>query len=370
MMHARHSRLTGIVLALFLLAPALSYAVSAESYSPDIPWPTSEWVVSSPADHKLSPNFGELVDQRLRAEAPLLSAFLVVKSGEIIVERYHEAYDPNQPLHTWSVSKSVTNLAVGIAIEEGLISSLDQTLGELIPDRIPANADPRVWDITIEQLLTMTAGWAWDSRVNFARYDETDDLDLMLTRPFQCAPGTCYEYDSGASNILAYIVQAVSGELMADYLQPRLFDPLGIDAPYWIVTEDGANRGGGGLHLAPRDMAKIGLLAMQDGRWENRRIIGREWLWHSTHPQSSGNGYLSGVNIGTGPYGYHWWIANAAGFDGYTAMGYGGQLIYVIPELELVIVTAYADITRDRPDLQQRPLPIIEELVVPTVAGL
>jgi len=353
-----------IVLALAGLGAVASASAGAEHDSAAY-WPTDQWRTSAPETHGMDAALPGLIDQRLRAEAPLLSALVVVKDGDIVVERYHEAYQQDQPLHVWSVSKSITNIAVGLALEEGLLTGIGQTLGELIPDRIPPNADPRVYGITIEQLLTMTAGWAWDSRINFARAAETDDLDLMLARPLQCEPGTCFEYDSGHSNILAYIVQEASGEMMADYLQPRLFDPLGIAPPEWIVTEDGANRGGGGAFLTARDMAKIGLLYLNNGRWDGERIVSLRWVSHSTSPQSSGHSYLSGTNIGTGAYGYQWWVADAYGHKAFAAMGYGGQMIYVVPDLELVVVTAYAEIDPNRPDLQQRCRPIVEELIVP-----
>nr|MBA3416525.1 serine hydrolase [Chloroflexia bacterium] len=263
------------------------------------------------------------------------------------------------------VSKSVTGIAVGIALEEGVIGSLSQTLGELIPGRIPVDADPRVADITVEQLLTMQAGWAWDGRINFSRTAESDDLDAMLLRPLQCDPGTCFEYDSGASNVLSYIIQERSGQLMADYLQPRLFDPLGIESPGWIITVSAANRGGGGLYLTPREMAKIGYLYLNKGRWDDRQIVSAEWVERSTSPQASGAGYLSGTNIGIGPYGYHWWTGQTAAGPAFAAMGFGGQLIYVVPALDLVVVTAYGEADGTRPDLQQRPLPVIEQLIVP-----
>ncbi len=328
-------------------------------------WPTEAWRTASPEDQGMDPDMLAWADERMQMEAPLLSSLLVVRGGKIVLERYYGGYASDQPLHTWSVSKSVTNIAVGLALQEGIISSVDQTLGELIPARIPPDADPRVWGVTIKQLLSMTAGWAWDGRVNFARTAETDDLDLMLSRPMQCDPGACFEYDSGCSNLLSFIIQELTGQMMAEYLGPRLFQPLGIEQPYWVVTEDGANRGGGGVHLTPRDMAKIGFLYLNNGQWDGMQIVSPEWIAQSTHAQASGHGFLSGVDIGTGPYGYQWWVAEAAGHEAFTAMGYGGQLIYVVPDLDLVVVTAFAGADALAPEQQQRPLPIIEELIVP-----
>ncbi len=329
---------------------------------------TDGWPAGSPRGAGLSTEELALLETRLRSETPLLSALLIVRDGKLVYEQYAEEYDPDEPLHVWSVSKSITGMAIGLALEEGLLESLDQTIGELIPERIPPGADPRVAGITLEQLLTMTAGWAWDSRVNFARAAETDDLDLMMRRPFQCQPGSCFEYDSGCSNILAAIVEEVSGQHMVDYLQSRIFAPLGIERPDWIVTEDDVNRGGGGTFLTPRQLAKLGQLALQGGVWEGESLIDAAWLEVSTSSQSSGESFLSGANIGTGDYGYHWWVATPGEFTGFAAIGYGGQMIYVVPDLDLVVVTAFADADPERPELQQRVTPIIEDFIVPAVA--
>jgi CubicO group peptidase (beta-lactamase class C family) len=332
-------------------------------------WPTYGWESTTPETQGMDSGMLAWADQRFAAETPLLSSVVVVKGGRIVYERTANGYSPEERFHAWSVGKSVTNIAVGMALDEGVLTSLDQTLGELIPERIPDHADPRVWNITVEQLLTMTAGWSWDGRINFARAPETDDLDLMLSRPLQCDPGTCFEYDSGSSNLLSYIIQARTGQLMADYLSPRLFVPLGIEQPYWITTEDGATRGGGGLYLTAREMAKIGYLYLNGGRWGEQQLVSRDWVERSTREHASGYCYFSGVNIGPGGYGYHWWTAHPSGYPAFVASGYGGQLIYVVPDLDLVVVTAYAHADATRADLQQHAQPIIEEAIVPAALG-
>jgi CubicO group peptidase (beta-lactamase class C family) len=364
--------LARVAIVLVLLALVVPSRDNAAAYQDEVwrdYWPTYGWEVATPESQGMDPGMLAWADQRFAAETPLLSSVVVVKGGRIVYERTANGYAPEERFHAWSVGKSVTNIAVGIALDEGALTSLDQTLGELIPDRIPEGADPRVWGITVEQLLTMTAGWAWDGRINFARAPETDDLDLMLGRPLQCDPGTCFEYDSGSSNLLSYIVQVRTGQLMADYLGPRLFEPLGIEQPYWITTEDGATRGGGGLYLTAREMAKIGYLYLNGGRWGEQQIVSRDWVERSTREHASGYGFFSGVNIGPGAYGYHWWIAYPSGYQAFVASGYGGQLVYVVPDLDLVVVTAYAQADATRPDLQQHGQPIIEEAIVPAALG-
>lgn len=367
-MPARH--LVRIALALLLTVsaiPALMTASAENLKAKRDYWPTDTWHMASPEAKGMDPGMLALADERLQIDAPRLSGIVVVRGGEIVFERNYGGYQPDQPLHIWSVSKSVTDIAIGLALQEGVIESLDQTLGELIPDRIPPGADARVANITIEQLLTMTAGWEWDGRINFSFSLVTDDIDAMLARPMVCDPGLCFEYDSGCSNLLSYIIQELTGQKMADYLQPRLFDPLGIEKPEWIVTEDDANRGGGGLYLTPRDMAKIGYLYLNNGRWDGQRIINATWIKRSTKPQASGGSDLTGANIGGGPYGYHWWVATVDGHHAFAALGYGGQMIYVVPDLDLVVATAFAGADPTQPDQQQHPRPAIEELIVPAV---
>lgn len=348
-----------------VLLPGAS-SVSAQSGTV-AQWPTDSWSVADPASVGVNGDVLSQVPGRIAAEAPLLSGMVVAKDGLIVGEWYQNGFGPGDPLNIWSVTKSVTNIGVMMALEEELIAGLDQTIGELVPDIIPAGSDQRVWNITIEQLLTMTAGWAWDSTVNFSRAFDSDDLGFVLSRPMNCDPGGCYEYDSGCSNLLSYIVQRQSGELLVDYLQPRLFDPLGIAPPEWLVTTWGANRGAGALFLSPRDMAKIGLLYATGGDWDGQELVDVRWVYRSTQPQSSGVSYATGVNIGTGPYGYHWWVADKSGYSGFAGLGYGGQVIYAVPGLNLIVTTGYAGADPSRPDLQQPVWPTIEQVVLPAV---
>lgn len=332
-------------------------------------WPTEAWTMAEPAAHGLPADLAAQVDAQVSTDTPLVTSVVVVHNGELVVDRYYNGATPDDPFHIWSITKSVSSIATGIAFREGLLSSVDQTLGELIPDRIPANADPRVRDITLYHLLTSTSGWVWDGRINFRRHDETDDLDAMLARPLAWNPGEGFEYDSSNSNLLSYIVQVQSGVTMAEYLQPRLFDPLGIPEPEWIAMYQGETRGAGGLFLTPRNLAKIGYLFLREGTWDGQEIVTPEWVADSTQAHASGTSSASGSNIAGGAaYGYQWWITEPRGMQGYYGNGYGGQALYMVPELALAVVTAVAGTDDSRPDLQQPVIPLIEELIISAVA--
>jgi len=150
---------------------------------------------------------------------------------------------------------------------------------------------------------------------------------------------------------------------MAEYLQSRLFDPLGIAQPEWLTTVYGATRGAGGLWLTPTDMAKLGYLYLKNGIWDGKRIVDEEWVADSTREQASGISSISGVNIGGGSYGYQWWVVEAASHPAFYANGYGGQLIFVVPDLNLVVATAVAGTDVNDPEDQQPVLPIVEWLI-------
>lgn len=330
-------------------------------------WPTERWRTTTLEGQAFDPNLPSAIEQRVATETPLLSAMVVVRHGYIVYEGYFNGHDSEVPIHTWSVTKSVTNIATGIAFKEGLLTDFDQTLGELIPEKIPDGADPRVSEITLHHLLTSTTGFQWDQRINFSRHSETDVLEPMLLRPLVCDPGACFEYDSVNTNLLSFIIETVSGETMADYLQSRLFDPLGIEEPEWTTMENGSTRGAGGLHLTARDAAKIGFLYLNNGVWDGEQIVTQEWVEISTRKHVDGFSTVNGGNIGGGSYGYQWWVAEANGYDLYRATGYGGQFVYVVPELDLVVVTLVAGTVRESPELQQRTGPIIDDTVIPSV---
>jgi CubicO group peptidase (beta-lactamase class C family) len=333
-------------------------------------WPIEEWPTAPPEAHGLPADLPAQIDAMAATTAPLMTSFLVIHEGELVAERYYNDFSADQTFHIWSVTKSVSSIATGIAFQEGLLTSVDQTLGELIPDRIPANADPRVPGITLYHLLTSTSSWAWDGRINFSRHSETDDLDAMLARPMAFPPGEGFEYDSVNSNLLSYIVQVQSGVTMAEYLQPRMFDPMGIPRPEWISMYQGETRGAGGLFLTPQDLAKIGLMMLRDGEWAGQQVVSPQWVEVSTRGHASGTSSATGVNIGGGGrYGYQWWVKEPLGIPAFYGNGYGGQTLYMVPDLDLVVVTGVAGTDVDRPDLQQRVFPLIEDLVIPAVAN-
>lgn len=357
-------RLLLVVLLALVAAPIpMMQGLAQETVQPDAASPTDGWETAPPASRGMDPALLAEADRRVRTELPLLSAMLVARGDALVFEQYYNGQSADDPIHVWSMTKSVTSLGVGIALAEGRLQSIDQTLGQLIPDRIPAGADPRVASITVENLLTMTSGFVWDSRTDFLHLDDAPDWAARtLSLPMNCNPGECYEYNSGNAHLVSVVLQAVTGETLADYLQPRLFDPLGIPRPTWRLSPQGETAGGFGLELTGRDAARIGYLALQQGVWDGQQIVPADWIAASTAVQSSGASVTSGANLGQAGYGYFWWVTEAAGYPAFFALGYGSQVIYVVPDLDLVAVGLVAE---PNVDLQQAPRVIFEQLVVP-----
>jgi CubicO group peptidase (beta-lactamase class C family) len=285
-------------------------------------------------------------------DASNVRAVLVSVCGKIVLERYEKS-TASDFHHVASVTKSVTSTLVGMALAEGSIKSLDQTLVQLLPQHLKDMTAP-VAAITLRQLLTMTAGLyedradgsagPWEQSTNFV----TGILREGVHRP----PGDQFGYSSGTSHLLAAIVVQATGRPLLDYARDKLFDPLGIvtrpaaqplavqanAAAYekagfaWPVDHQGINIGGVLLKMRPRDMVKLGQLYLDGGRWNGKQILPAAWVRDATTARVWAGG-RGGSN-----YGYQWWVTTAGKDPAYAAVGYGGQLIEVVPRLKLVVV--------------------------------
>lgn len=333
-------------------------------------WPTAGWQGATPESRGMDPTMLDAADARVHNELPYLTSLLAVRGGDIVFESYYGELAQEETVQIWSATKSVTATIVGIAVAEGLLT-LDQTVGDLLPDRLPPTADPRAASVTVEQLLTMTSGFAWTSATDFQfAFDQGDMTARTLGLPMACDPGACYEYNSGNVQVLSSVVQAVTGMTLAEYAQPRLFEPLGIAPPVWEAAETGETLGAVGLHLTPRDFAKIGYLYLNDGIWDGQQIVPATWVEAASSVQSSGAN-AEGVNLGQASYGYLWWVTEVGGLPAFFALGLGSQMLYVVPALDLVVVATTSNAIPDEVPIQQQqdPRPIIEELVVRAATG-
>jgi CubicO group peptidase (beta-lactamase class C family) len=270
------------------------------------------------------------------AQAINLHGIVVIRHGTIVAERYYGGFSEATRAEVYSVTKSFVSTLIGIALDRGMLESIDQPVLGFFPDRPFENVDERKQAMTIRNLLTMTSGLEWDeSDATYMQMAGSPDWPkYILDKPMAFHPGSQFEYSSGASHLLSAIVQTSSGMNTIDFARANLFEPLGITGAQWIADSGGIPIGGWGLQLTPREMAKLGFLFLHRGQWDGRQIVSSDWVNAATKKQVQADNGLG--------YGYQWWINLGDGT--YMALGRYGQAIYVNPGLDLVVViTAHED---------------------------
>ncbi len=270
-----------------------------------------------------------------RAEAiDGLRSLLAWRDGELLLEGHFDRAGREDLHHLRSATKSVTGLLVGIALEEGLLASVDLTLGEVLGDDVARLGGGKA-DLTVEQLLTMSAGLEWNESDDVGEYNRLrssrDPLAHYLERPFAHRPGSTWAYSSGASHALSVALSAATGEELSAFARSRLFEPLGIDRFRWESMADGHTNGSAGLELRSLDTLKLGILVLQGGVWNDKQIVPREWVATSTRPLMTVGGDMS--------YGYQWWVVEDGPITAWMALGYAGQMLLVLPDVDAVVVS-------------------------------
>ncbi|UCC91088.1 MAG: serine hydrolase [Dehalococcoidia bacterium] len=313
------------------------------------PLPADDWEVSTPEAEGLEPM---LVAEMYynAAELETIYSLLVIKNGRLIAERYFNEGSVEQKDRLQSVTKSYTSALVGIALEQGYLSSVEQKMLDFFPEVAGQITDPRKEQITIRQMLQMRAGYPWEE-TDAALWDGLLSgyyIPLIEEFPLIADPGTEFHYSNLTSNWLGIIVDRASGTNLKSFAEEHLFSAIDVEAGEWGQDAEGHNNGCADLHFSARDMAKFGLLYLNDGEYEGNQVIPADWVRESLQRYSENinatggfpaNWGLSFRNIG---YGYQWWSARVGEHHFDFAWGHGGQLIVLMDELDMIIVvTAY-----------------------------
>jgi CubicO group peptidase (beta-lactamase class C family) len=281
---------------------------------------------------------------------------MLVRHGHVVAEGWWHPYAADLPHSLFSVSKSVTSMAVGFAIAERRLSLGDQVVS-LLPDSAPAVVSDNLAAMTVRHLLTMTTGHATDT---VGEFDGSDDdwTRALLALPVQLEPGTAFVYNTGATFLLSAIVQRLTGERLLDYLTPRLFEPLGIEGATWEQSPLGIDVGGWGLSLTTEQIAVFGQTLLQGGAWRGRQVVPADWISEATGLRVR-NGDFEPGNDGTHGYGYQFWRSQHAA---YRADGAFGQLCIVFPEHDavLVLTAGLDDMQREMNVVWRHLLPALE----------
>ncbi len=315
-----------------------------------------------------------------------IDRFLLIRHGQVIAdERYEHDYvgvnqgqDPtphpynyyhpdwhpyyrDSGLHTLqSVTKSITSLLIGIAIQRGDLPGTDAQVVDFFEDYQIENLDEDKRTMTIEDLLTMRSGLDWDEwsyayddpRNTCAQMEKSQDwIQFVLDRPMANQPGQVFVYNSGASQLLSARRKKASGLSVDEYAEAHLFGPLGMTQYHWKLTPKGWPDTEGGLYLNAEDLAKIGYLILHDGAWHGEQVVPEAWVEHSTSWKVGVFPSDPALKMG---YGYQWWQIGGSSTHlprTIVAAGYGGQNLFVVPELNLVMVLNAWNIYDSQPSI-------------------
>ena len=320
------------------------YVYGASTSNATTDRPTEDWQTSTPEEQGMdSESLVELLSFYRQSKMNIHS-MLIIRNGKIGLDACFYPVTPGGTVHdVASVTKSITSVLIGIAIDQGFIESVEQPLLSYFPERTIANLDAYKEKITIENLLTMTSGFSCGYQPGEREHNEMftseDWVQFVLDLPMVRGPGQEYAYCSGNSHLLSAILTKATGTSMLDFAQKHLFTPLGIEEVIWPADPQGITRGWGDLHLHPRDLAKIGYLYLNNGLWEGKQLVNAAWVEKSTQPQVD-RAVKTNTFVRPGrDYGYAWHLVSEGPFSGmYYAAGRGGQSLTVLPDANIITV--------------------------------
>lgn len=264
---------------------------------------------------------------------PRLRSLLVLRDGQVLAEQRFNGGPPlDRPVNIKSASKSVLSALVGIAIAKGVLTGVDQAVLSILRSDAPPNPDPRLARLTVEDLLTMRAGLERTSGENYGRWVSSRNwVRFALARPFVDEPGGAMLYSTGNTHLLSAILTRASGRDTHALMRDWLAEPLGITIPPWSRDPQGIYFGGNDMMMSPRSLARFGELYRLGGVIDGRRIVPGRWIAESWTPRTVSP--WSG-----GQYGYGWFVGASRGHPLRFAWGYGGQMLFIVPDLKLTVV--------------------------------
>ena len=332
-----------------------------------------DWEISSlDRENVDSAKIVKLIKNILAGEFPNIHSVLLVKDGKLILEEYFYGYDRDDLHYLASATKSISSILVGILLDEDMLKNVDQYVYQLFSGYRKTEWIDKKYEITVRHLLSMTSGIEWDE--NRAASDPRNDYFAMrrggdwiryvFTKKLVAPPGQKFNYNGGLSALLGEIIRRNSGLNAEKFSKKYLFDPLGISHYSWLKYNDGSINTGGGLLLRPRDMAKIGQLMLNNGKYNDKQIVSQEWITESTKnyvvPKS--------LPLGSG-YGYQWWLGettiNGQTIRAYFAQGVGGQFIFIVPMMKVAAI--FTSKLYNFPGGQLRPHVIMTEYIIPAL---
>ena len=301
-------------------------------------WPTKQWKSSTPERQGMRSSVLANMFAEINNDKYYVYSVMIIRNGYVVAEANRQAPDHRYPI--WSTTKVITATLMGIAVDRGVIDSINQPVFEYFPGDPPENKDSRKREIRLKHLLSMSSGFDWPETETSMAYDGNPEYQMemspdwaryVLNRPMAHLPGETFNYNSGCSILLTAVLQQI-GLDVAEFGHRHLFSSLGIaeNSYYWSRTSNGMPNGSHGLVMRPRDMARIGYLYLKGGNWNGKQVLALKWVEESTKKQLQMNwkGFVANA------YGYGWFIQPY----GFHSLGYQGQYIFVLPAIEVVAV--------------------------------
>jgi len=343
----------------------------------------TDWQLGSPQEAGFDAQIIEKLEKAaLGAQFRNLHSVVIVRGGKLIAEHYYEGRDQRRgrelgvvkfsPDHLHdlrSVSKSIVSLLYGIALEEGKVPDVDQPLINQFPEYADLARDPERQRMLVSHALTMQLGTQWnenlpysDPRNSETAMDRADDrYRFVLDQPFATQPGERWNYNGGCTALLGHMIARGARMSIFNYAREKLFDPLGIKKVEWIKGSDGIEFAASGLRMRPRDLAKIGQMILNKGRWSDRQLVPESWLHETFTPRTHAFKDIE--------YGYQWWLGKRSinGKPWYAGFGNGGQRLVVIPSLHMVVVIMAGNY--NQADAWQVPVAVMNEIIMPAITS-
>jgi CubicO group peptidase (beta-lactamase class C family) len=295
-------------------------------------------------------------------ELPRLRSLLISVDGKLLAERYFNRASPAQAENLKSASKSILSALIGIALDRGHLKSVHESIDKFFPEHLSGADAVTKKSITIEDLLTMRSGLEGTSNVNYGEWVQSGNwIRHVLSRPLVAEPGVRMIYSTGNSHLLSALLTKAAKMSTFEFARRYLAEPLGVPLSPWVRDPQGIYLGGNEMHLTPRAMLAFGELYLRAGRSRSRRIVSEIWVKESIKPRTRSN--WSGRE-----YGYGWWIDSFGGHPTYYAWGHGGQFIFVVPDLELVVAATSIPLPGEgRREHQHAIYELMERDIVPAV---
>jgi CubicO group peptidase (beta-lactamase class C family) len=311
-------------------------------------WPTRNWRISRPFDQEMNTEILLNAFKNVRANNNAFNSIIVIKNGYIVAEGYFHPFHKDYPVQIYSLTKTFIATLIGILIKEKKITDINQKVIDFFDIKNVANLNDYKLEMTIKDLLTSATGLEWgdiDSEMKadldgiFGMYASTNDWgQYCFDRKVIYKPGTLFNVTSAGPQILASIIKKATGMSPHEYAREKLFKPLGITGTLWYQSLTGENAGGQGLSMTPRNLAKLGLLFLSNGYWEDMLIINPEYINEASSIQvETRNIHKEHSIIG---HGFQWFMLTGLPYDTYYSFGYLGQALFCVKELDLICVTS------------------------------